>query len=76
MLQNWYIHVSNTCRHATDFDAQSIFHCCFAYRVEPPRCPIDQIQINKEAVSEIELYIYPGSEKIHTTIKVLNDGFP
>ena len=56
MLHNKYIHVLNTCTHAAGFDAQFIFHCCFAYRVEP-RCPIDQIQINKEAVSKIEFHI-------------------
>ena len=56
MLHNKYIHVLNTCTHAAGFDARSIFHCCFAYRVEP-RCPIDQIQINKEAVSKIEFHI-------------------
>lgn len=67
--------MSNTCPHATGFDAQSIFHCCFAYRVEP-RCPIDQIQINKEAVSYIiEFHISLVLDPNGTLIKVLNDAF-
>lgn len=54
-----------TCRISVHMQITSmlnLFHCCFAYRVEP-RCPFDQTQISKEAVSKIELHISLALEK-------------